>query len=110
MEISVCYWTVPACFSRFSSVWCPMNTTPVQSHLLSDDGQWVFLFRQEVEDAPDLESVFVRDEEVGSVEVLTGAQGPAHSVKVLPVKVVLDLQLGTVSGQVNKRHNKLTLY
>lgn len=67
-----------------------------QSHLLSGYRQWVFILRQEVENAPDLEGILVRDEKVASVEVLPGAQDPAHSVKVLPVKVVLDLQLRTV--------------
>ena len=60
-------------------------------HLLADDRQWVAVLTQEVEDAPDLEGIVVRYQQVAAVQVLSGAQRPAHPVKVLAVKLLLHL-------------------
>lgn len=64
---------------------------PMFSDLLSDDDQGVSVFRQEVEDAPDLEGVIVTDLELILLQVLPIRQRPAHFVEVLTVKVILHL-------------------
>lgn len=64
------------------------------AHLLGDDGQRVPVLTQEVEDAPDLEGVVIRDQQVAAVQVLSGTQRPAHPVKVLTVKLLLHLVAG----------------
>ena len=64
----------------------------VSPHLLSDHGQRVSVLRQEVEDAPYLEGVVVGDEQLTPVQVLPGAQRPAHFVEVLTVKVTRHLR------------------
>lgn len=58
------------------------------AHLLRDDDQGVLVLGQEVEDAPDLEGVVMGDDEPARVQVLPGAQRPAHLVEVLAIKVI----------------------
>lgn len=60
-------------------------------YLLGDDDQWVSVLRQEVEDAPDLESVVVGDVQLVQIQVFPGAQRPAHFVEVLTIKVICHL-------------------
>ena len=61
------------------------------SHFLCDDDQWVPVFRQEVEDAPDLEGVIIGDEKMAHVDVFLETQGPAHIVELQYVKVIPNL-------------------
>lgn len=62
------------------------------AHLLHDDDQRVLVLGQEVENAPDLEGVVVGDDQLALVQVLPGAERPAHLVEVLTVEVVGHLQ------------------
>lgn len=72
----------------------------LDAHLLRDDDQGVLLLRKEVEDAPDLEGVVVGDDQPAQVQVLPGAQRPAHLVEVLTIKVI---------GHLRQNQNRLFL-
>lgn len=70
------------------------------AHLLRDDDQGVLVLGQEVEDAPDLEGVVIGDDQPAQIQVLLGAQRPAHLVEVLTIKVV---------GHLRQNQNRLFL-
>lgn len=85
----------------------------LDAHLLRDDDQGVLLLRQEVEDAPDLEGVVVGDDQPAQVQVLPGAQRPAHLVEVLTIKVTGHLrqnQNRLFSQAADFNHNIIVLF
>lgn len=73
-------------------------------HLFCDNCEWIFIFRKEVEDAPDSEGVFFRHEQIHGVDVLRRRQSPAHLIELDEVKVGLDLPL-----KHKNKNNKLIL-
>lgn len=68
------------------------------AHLFRYDHKRISVFRQEVENTPDFESIFVGDEHAVVADVLTGAQRPAHFIQLLEIKLALDLGLQNSPG------------
>lgn len=79
----------------------------LNAHLLGDDDQRVLVLRQKVEDAPYLEGVVIWDDQPAQVQVLPGAQRPAHLVEVLTIKVIGHLRQKRLFLQAADVTNKI---